>query len=317
MANEDDRVWITYNGEIYNHAALRPGLEAAGHRYRTRSDTETILHLYEEEGERCVERLQGMFAFALWDQTRERLLLARDRLGIKPLYYAVTDRELLFGSEIKAILAGMPGRPALNVAAVPEFLATRYVAGEETFFQGIRKLPPGHTLVWSRAGGPRRRRYWSLPVGTDDGSGSLAERARRPARAAGGHRPQPSHERRAARPLPVGRPRLDRPRGPDGAHGARAAPDLRGRLRRRREQRAPLRAPGRAGGGRAAPRGHGLAGGLLRRPPAADLARGRADRVPVEHRALLRLAAGPAPRQGRPHRAKAPTSCSWATTGTG
>jgi asparagine synthase (glutamine-hydrolysing) len=92
MANEDDTVWITYNGEIYNHGALRPGLEAAGHRYRTRSDTETILHLYEEEGDRCVERLQGMFAFALWDQARERLLLARDRLGIKPLYYAVTDR---------------------------------------------------------------------------------------------------------------------------------------------------------------------------------------------------------------------------------
>jgi asparagine synthase (glutamine-hydrolysing) len=177
MANEDDTVWITYNGEIYNHGALRPGLEAAGHRYRTRSDTETILHLYEEEGDRCVERLQGMFAFALWDQARERLLLARDRLGIKPLYYAVTDRELLFGSEIKAVLAGMPGRPALNVAAIPEFLATRYVAGEETFFQGVRKLPPGHTLVWSRTGGPQRRRYWSLPVGTDEGPASLRERA--------------------------------------------------------------------------------------------------------------------------------------------
>jgi asparagine synthase (glutamine-hydrolysing) len=177
MANEDDTVWITYNGEIYNHAALRPGLESAGHRYRTRSDTETILHLYEEEGDRCVERLRGMFAFALWDQAGERLLLARDRLGIKPLYYAVTERELLFGSEIKAILAGLPSRPALNRAAVPEFLATRYVAGEDTFFQGVRKLPPGHTLVWSRTGGPLRRRYWSLPVDTDERPGSLAERA--------------------------------------------------------------------------------------------------------------------------------------------
>jgi asparagine synthase (glutamine-hydrolysing) len=177
MANEDDTVWITYNGEIYNHASLRPGLEASGHRYRTRSDTETILHLYEEEGERCVERLQGMFAFALWDQQRERLLLARDRLGIKPLYYAVTERELLFGSEIKAILAASPGRPSLNVAAVPEFLATRYVAGEETFFQGIRKLPPGHTLVWSREGGPQRRRYWRLPAATDESSATLEERA--------------------------------------------------------------------------------------------------------------------------------------------
>src|SRR5881396_4202641 len=111
MANEDGTVWIVYNGEVYNHADLRPGLEQRGHCYRTRSDTETILHLYEEEGERCVERLQGMFAFALWDRTRRRLLLARDRLGIKPLYYAVTDQELVFASEIKAILAGGSVRP--------------------------------------------------------------------------------------------------------------------------------------------------------------------------------------------------------------
>src|SRR6185436_735770 len=90
MTNEDGTIWIVFNGEIYNHAALRPGLEARGHRYQSRSDTETILHLYEEEGERCVERLQGMFAFAIWDRPRRRLLLARDRLGIKPLYYAVT-----------------------------------------------------------------------------------------------------------------------------------------------------------------------------------------------------------------------------------
>jgi len=114
MANEDGTVWIVYNGEVYNHADLRPELEQRGHRYRTRSDTETILHLYEENGERCVERLQGMFAFALWDQKRRRLLLARDRLGIKPLYYAWTDHELVFASEIKAILAGGSVRPALH-----------------------------------------------------------------------------------------------------------------------------------------------------------------------------------------------------------
>ena len=105
MANEAGSVCITYNGEIYNHLALRASLEQRGHRYRTWSDTETILHLYEEEGEKCVERLRGMFAFALWDRARSRLLLARDRLGIKPLYYAVSDSELLFSSEIKAILA--------------------------------------------------------------------------------------------------------------------------------------------------------------------------------------------------------------------
>ncbi len=178
MSNEDDMVWITFNGEIYNHAALRPGLETAGHRYRTRCDTETILHLYEEEGERCVERLQGMFAFAVWDRGRERLLLARDRLGIKPLYYAVTEQELLFGSEIKAILAAGPGKPTFNADAIPEFLATRFLAGEETFFQGIRKLPPGHTLVWSRAGGPKRRRYWQLPADSDESPAGMEERAR-------------------------------------------------------------------------------------------------------------------------------------------
>src|SRR5262247_1664386 len=114
MANEDETVWITYNGEIYNHAELRTGLEARGHRYRTRSDTETILHLYEELADACVERLQGMFAFALWDRARRRLLLARDRLGIKPLYYALTGGELLFASEVKAILAASAVAPALN-----------------------------------------------------------------------------------------------------------------------------------------------------------------------------------------------------------
>jgi asparagine synthase (glutamine-hydrolysing) len=176
MTNEDETAWIVYNGEIYNHAALRPGLEARGHRYRTRSDTETILHAYEEDGERCVERLQGMFAFALWDRARERLLLARDRLGIKPLYYACTDDELLFASEIKAILAAGPIRPALNEAILPEFLATAYVAGAETFFRGIRKLLPGRTLTWSASGSIRERRYWQLPRRLEESGATLSER---------------------------------------------------------------------------------------------------------------------------------------------
>src|SRR6266513_137358 len=178
MATEDESVWIAYNGEVYNHAALRPGLEARGHRYRTRSDAETILHLYEEEGERCVERLQGMFAFAIWDRARRRLLLARDRLGIKPLYYAVTDHEILFGSEIKAILAAGSFRPALNEAVIPEFLATRFVAGEETFFRGIRKLLPGRTLSWSPQDGFRLRRYWKLPAEIHETPAPLPEVAR-------------------------------------------------------------------------------------------------------------------------------------------
>src|SRR5438445_63217 len=177
MANEDETVWIVFNGEIYNHAAIRPELEACGHRYRTRSDTETILHLYEEEGPQCVERLQGMFAFAVWDRPRGRLLLARDRLGIKPLYFACTDREILFASEIKAILAAGPLRPALNEAIVPEFLAAGFVAGEETFFKGVRKLLPGRTLSWTLAEGSRERRYWRLPAATEEAPVTLAERA--------------------------------------------------------------------------------------------------------------------------------------------
>src|SRR5438094_6364129 len=177
MANEDESCWIVYNGEIYNQAALRPGLEARGHHYRTRSDTETIIHLYEEEQERCVERLRGMFAFALWDRARKRLLLARDRLGIKPLYYAVTRRELLFASEIKAILAASP-RPAFNETILPEFLANRFVAGEETFFQGVRKLLPGRTLTWSADAGFETRRYWRLTVHEDDSGSGLEARAR-------------------------------------------------------------------------------------------------------------------------------------------
>lgn len=177
MANEDGSVWSVLNGEIYNHAALRSELEARGHRYRTRADTETILHLYEEEGERCVERLGGMFAFAIWDRPRQRLLLARDRLGIKPLYYAVTDHELLFASEIKGILASGAVAPHLNHAVLPEFLATRFVAGEDTLFRGIRKLLPGRTLSWSSRDGGRTRRYWHLPAVLDADPATIPQKA--------------------------------------------------------------------------------------------------------------------------------------------
>jgi asparagine synthase (glutamine-hydrolysing) len=176
MTNEDKTLWITFNGEIYNHEALRPGLEARGHRYETRSDTETILHLYEEAGEGCVEGLSGMFAFALWDARQGRLLLARDRLGIKPLYYAVSGHELLFASEIKALLAaGLPAE--LNEAVVPEYLATRGVAGSETLFRDVKVLEPGTTLTWTRGEGFRQRRYWSLPPAAEDDGRGFAERA--------------------------------------------------------------------------------------------------------------------------------------------
>src|SRR5688572_26158660 len=132
MTNEDGSIWLTYNGEIYNHADVRPELEAAGHRYRSHTDSETIIHAYEEWGDRCVERFRGMFAFALWDRPRRRLLLARDRLGVKPLYYAEADGRLIFASEIKAILESglVSARPAEG--AVSEYLAFGYVAGDGT-----------------------------------------------------------------------------------------------------------------------------------------------------------------------------------------
>jgi asparagine synthase (glutamine-hydrolysing) len=165
MTTGSENAWITFNGEIYNHPELKPQLEAAGHRYRTRSDTETILHLYMDRGEACAEHLQGMFAFALWDRQRRELLLARDRMGIKPLYYAVTEERLVFGSEIKAILASGYLQPALNERVIPEYLASGFVSGPETFFRGVRKLLPGRTMTWSGRRS-RERRYWSLPEST-------------------------------------------------------------------------------------------------------------------------------------------------------
>src|SRR5918995_3130246 len=123
LANENETIWIVFNGEIYNHADVRPGLESAGHRYRTRSDTETIIHAYEEWGDACVERFRGMFAFAIWDSRRQRLLLARDRMGIKPLYWTVVNGRLLFGSEIKAILESRVVPAEADDRAIPELLS--------------------------------------------------------------------------------------------------------------------------------------------------------------------------------------------------
>ncbi len=176
MSSPDGAVRLVYNGEIYNHGDLRARLTAAGRRYRTRCDTETILHLYDEYGERFVDHLRGMFALALWDARRRRLVLARDRLGIKPLYYAVTANEILFGSEIKALLAAGV-RPALNTGVVPEFLATRFVSGEETMIQGVRRLLPGHIATWSPGEDLRVRRYWQLPEPDERPAGDFRREA--------------------------------------------------------------------------------------------------------------------------------------------
>jgi asparagine synthase (glutamine-hydrolysing) len=163
LANETGTVWVSFNGEIYNHRDTRRELEAAGHCYRTQSDTETIVHAYEEWGDECAHRFRGMFAFAIWDAPRRRLLLVRDRLGIKPLYWARVGDTLLFASEIKAILASGLIDPRPNEAALPETLSTRYVAGADTLFRDIHKLLPGHQLVFEN-GQVRIRQYWDVPV---------------------------------------------------------------------------------------------------------------------------------------------------------
>src|SRR5271155_1288195 len=167
MANEDQNLWIVYNGEIYNHRELRDGLESSGHRYRTRSDTETILHLYEEYGADCVDHLRGMFAFAIWNKRDRRLFVARDRLGIKPLYYWHDGRTFLFGSEIKAILAHPGVRTEFNKSVLAEYLAFGYIAGPDTLFAGIQKLLPGHTLEVSETGQIQIQQYWDLAFEQD------------------------------------------------------------------------------------------------------------------------------------------------------
>ena len=170
LSNEDRSVWIVFNGEIYNHRDIRRDLEQRGHRYRTQSDTETIVHAYEEWGDDCVDRLRGMFAFAIWDARQRRLLLVRDRLGIKPLYWCRAGDVLLFGSEIKAILASELVTPEANAAVLPEVLSTRYTSGSDTLFRGIHKLLPGHRLVYER-GTILVSQYWDVPDRVADAPG--------------------------------------------------------------------------------------------------------------------------------------------------
>jgi asparagine synthase (glutamine-hydrolysing) len=161
IENEDDTVVIVLNGEIYNYRELRVKLERAGHRFATRTDTEVIVHLYEDLGDDCVHQLRGMFAFALWDRRRRRLLIARDRLGKKPLVYAHRDGTLWFGSEIKAILQDPSIPRDVDYDAVDAFLHFGYVPDPLTSFAALRKLPPGHVLSWER-GLVKTHRYWRL-----------------------------------------------------------------------------------------------------------------------------------------------------------
>jgi asparagine synthase (glutamine-hydrolysing) len=162
IGNENGRVQIIFNGEIYNFQELRKELMERGHRFATVSDTETIVHAYEEYGEACVERFRGMFAFAIWDADREKLFLARDRFGKKPLFIYSNNNRLLFGSEIKSLLACPEISVEVDRQSVWQYLAYRYVPGPATLFAGIRKLEPGSYAVWER-GTLRERRYYSPP----------------------------------------------------------------------------------------------------------------------------------------------------------
>lgn len=165
LFNEDGSVVVVFNGEIYNFQELVPELQAAGHVFRTRSDTEVIVHAWEEWGEACVERFRGMFAFALWDRNRQTLFLARDRLGVKPLYYALLpDGQLIFGSELKALLVHPGLTREIDARAVEDYFAYGYVPEPKTIYGSALKLPPGHTLSL-RAGAPlpAPRQYWDIP----------------------------------------------------------------------------------------------------------------------------------------------------------
>jgi asparagine synthase (glutamine-hydrolysing) len=163
MCNEDGSVWVVYNGEIYNFAELRAELQQCGHVFKSKTDTEVIVHAYEEWGGASVERFRGMFAFALWDARNELLLLARDRVGVKPLYYVNTGRSLAFASEIKSLLTDplVPRTP--NVEAIDTFLAFQYLPGTQTLMRGIHKLPPGHVLT-VKNGHTSIRAYWDLSL---------------------------------------------------------------------------------------------------------------------------------------------------------
>ena len=177
LYNENGDVVVVFNGEIYNHEELRTRLSGHGHRFATRADTEVLVHGYEERDESSVEDLRGMFAFALWDQRRRRLLLARDRLGIKPLYYYTGDGFLAFASEIKALLVCPEVPREVDPEALELYLSLRYVPGPRTLFRGIRKLDPGHLLICDERG-PRVRRYWDLPREEPGDDLDFAETAR-------------------------------------------------------------------------------------------------------------------------------------------
>jgi asparagine synthase (glutamine-hydrolysing) len=162
VTNEDRSLWLVFNGEIYNYREIRRELQERGHEFASKGDSEVLVHAYEEYGDQCVDHLNGMFAFAIWDVRRRRLLLARDRLGIKPLYYLLDGDSLMFGSELKALLAHPRMRREIDPVALDHFLTLEYVPGPRTIFKDARKLPPGYRLIFAD-GVARLEQYWDVP----------------------------------------------------------------------------------------------------------------------------------------------------------
>ena len=163
ISDEDGKIWLTYNGEIYNFRELRSELAAKGHTFKSTSDGEIIVHLYEEMGAACLERLKGMFAFALWDETQQSLFLARDRIGKKPLHYAIYDGGIAFASEIKALLKHPKVVKEIDLSALNKYLTFEYVPAPATIFKSIKKLEPGHYLSYQN-GKSEIKKYWDIPL---------------------------------------------------------------------------------------------------------------------------------------------------------
>jgi asparagine synthase (glutamine-hydrolysing) len=169
--NESKTVWAVFNGEIYNYRELRSVLLAHDHTFHSLSDTEVLVHAYEEWGDECIQRLNGMFALAIWDARKRRLLLARDRIGIKPLYYCLTEGDqLAFASELRALVAGSVVTPEVDLAALDQYLALEYVPSPRSILRGVHKLPPGHTLTWRQEDGRSQlRQYWDVDLAKSEG----------------------------------------------------------------------------------------------------------------------------------------------------
>jgi asparagine synthase (glutamine-hydrolysing) len=167
MSHRERSLWITYNGEIFNYIELRRELEVRGHRFATTSDTEVILHLYDEKGEDCVHSLNGQWAFAIWDASKRKMFISRDRMGIRPLFYTTADRTLIFGSEIKALLAHPAVKPELDLAALDQIFTFWCTMAPRTAFRGINELPPGHSLIVEN-GEIKVKKYWELSFDGQD-----------------------------------------------------------------------------------------------------------------------------------------------------